>query len=433
MTRVGHRGFLLHLHPPSLPAEALRFRRTLGLGGMALVLFGLLAGTGMLLMLVYEPVPERAYASLVVLREGVPFGRWVRNIHHWSANALVVVAVLHLLRVFFTGGLGEERRANWWIGLGLLACVVASVFTGYLLPWDQLSYWAVTICTGMLGYVPGVGSWLQAVARGGTEIGAPTLLNFFTLHTSVLPGTVVLLLGFHFWRVRKARGVVLPAGLGAEEGPTRSPRAPSSPDLVVREGATALLVTAAVLLFSAFVDAHLGAVANPGMSPNPAKAPWYFLGLQELLLHFHPLVAIVVLPVLAVVGVALLPYVPQEPGETGVWFASARGRRLAVVAAAVALVATPLAVLVDDRVYRGGAALGAGPGVLGGGFLLLLGLGALLFAAHGALRRRLGATRWETAQALCIALFVAFIVCTAVGIWFRGEGMALVWPWNMTQ
>ncbi len=308
---------------------------------------------------------------------------------------------------------------------------MASVFTGYLLPWDQLSYWAVTICTGMLGYVPGVGSWLQAVARGGTEIGAPTLLNFFTLHTSVLPGTAVVLLGFHFWRVRKARGVVLPAGLGSEE-PTRSQRAPSSPDLVVREGATALLVTAAVLLFSAFVDARLGAVANPGMSPNPAKAPWYFLGLQELLLHLHPLVAIVVLPVLAFVGVALLPYVPQEPGETGVWFASARGRRLAVVAVVVALFVTPLAVLVDDGLYRGSAALGAGAGILGGGVLPLLGLGVLLFAVHGALRRRLGATRWETAQTLCIALFVAFIVCTAVGIWFRGEGMALVWPWSVT-
>ena len=134
---------------------------------------------------------------------------------------MVVVAVLHLFRVFFTGGFVGLRRSNWWIGLGLLACVIGSVFTGYLLPWDQLSYWAITICTGMLAYVPGSGAWLQNIARGGGEIGAPTLLNFFTLHTSILPGTVAVLMGFHFWRVRKDRGIILPvdrdeSGRGAQ-------------------------------------------------------------------------------------------------------------------------------------------------------------------------------------------------------------------------
>ncbi len=422
------RGFLLHLHPPTLPAEALRFHHTFGLGGMALVLLGLLAATGVLLMLVYEPTPDQAYASLLVLRDQVHFGPWVRNVHHWSANALVVVAVLHLLRVLFTGGFTGPRRSNWWIGLALLACVVASVFTGYLLPWDQLSYWAVTICTGMLGYVPGLGPWLQNVARGGGEIGAPTLLNFYTLHTSVVPVTVAVLLGFHFWRVRKARGVILPADSSADPG--RMVRAPANPDLVIREGTVAAVLIAAVLLISAFVDAPFGVAANPGMSPNPAKAPWYFLGLQELLLHFHPVVAIVILPALAVLGMALLPYVPQRAGEAGVWFASARGRRLAAVAAGLTLVATPVAVLVDDRLYRGGAAFGSTPGIVSGGLLPLALLGAIFFGTHAALRRRLGATQRETVQTLCVALFAAFVVCTATGIWFRGAGMALVWPWS---
>jgi quinol-cytochrome oxidoreductase complex cytochrome b subunit len=425
------RGLLLHLHPPTVPEEALRFRRTLGLGGMALVLFVLLAMTGALLMLVYEPVPDRAYASLLVLRDQVPFGRWVRNIHHWSANAMVVVSVLHLLRVFFTGGLVDARRSNWWIGLGLLACVVASVFTGYLLPWDQLSYWAVTICTGMLEYVPWLGPWLQDVARGGSEIGAPTLLNFFTLHTSILPGALIVLSGFHFWRVRKARGVILPAD-PALSGPARAQRARSNPDLVVREGAVALILTAGVLLFSAFVDAHLGAVANPGMSPNPAKAPWYFLGLQELLLHFHPVVAIVVLPALAVLGMILLPYVPQKTREDGVWFTSLRGRRLAAIAAAAMLAATPLAVFVDDRFYRGGAVFGFVPGIVSGGILPVALLGGILFGTYRTLRRRLDASPRESVQTLCVALFVAFLVCTATGIWFRGAGMALMFPWSLS-
>jgi quinol-cytochrome oxidoreductase complex cytochrome b subunit len=398
---------------------------------MALVLFGLLAATGVLLMLVYEPAPDKAYASILVLRDEVPFGRYVRNIHHWSANAMVVVAVLHLLRVFFTGGFVGPRRSNWWIGLGLLGCVIASVFTGYLLPWDQLSYWAITICTGMLEYVPGMGFWLQSVARGGSEIGAPALLNFFTLHTSLLPGTLVVLMGFHFWRVRKARGILLPSPPAAD-GVGRAERAPSSPDLVVREAAVALVLTAVLLSFSVFVDASLGAVANPGMSPNPAKAPWYFLGLQELLLHFHPVIAIVVLPALAVVGMTLLPYLQQETGEAGVWFASHRGRRLAAIAAAVMLMATPLAVFVDERFYRGGAVFGFAPGFVTGGILPLTLLGVLLLGTHGVLRCRFGATPRESVQTLCVALFVAFLVCTATGIWFRGAGMVLVWPWSVS-
>ncbi len=160
---------VLHMRPVRLPESSLRYTHTWGLGGMSLVLLGLLAATGLLLMLVYEPVPERAYDSVVSLQQDVVFGGLVRNLHHWSANLLVAVALLHLLRVFFTGGFHGQRSFNWVIGLSLLLAILASNFTGYLLPWDQLSYWAVTICTGMLGYVPWIGEWLQSVARGGSR------------------------------------------------------------------------------------------------------------------------------------------------------------------------------------------------------------------------------------------------------------------------
>ena len=120
------------------------------------------------------------------------------------------MVVLHLLRVFFTGGFHAPRQFNWVIGLGLLVCVLASNFTGYLLPWDQLSYWAITISTGMLSYIPLAGDWLQRAARGGDEIGQATLIIFYSLHTTFIPVALVVLAGFHFWRVRKARGVVVP-------------------------------------------------------------------------------------------------------------------------------------------------------------------------------------------------------------------------------
>ena len=138
------------------------------------------------------------------------FGPLVRGVHYWSANLLVVVVLLHAARVFLTGGYHGPRQFNWVVGVSLLALVLANAFTGYLLPWDQLSYWAITISTGMLGYVPGSGATLQRVARGGDDIGVDTLVLFYTVHTSIVPALLVVLMAFHFWRVRKAGGVVVP-------------------------------------------------------------------------------------------------------------------------------------------------------------------------------------------------------------------------------
>ena len=198
--------FLLHLHPRTVPEETLRFNLSWGLGGMAAVLVGLLFVTGILLLLTYQPSIDSAYTSILTLTREVRFGLWVRNIHHWSANLLVVVAVLHLLRVVLTGAFGPGRRLNWIIGLILLFLLLSAKFTGYLLPWDQLAYWAVTICTSMLGYVPLAGVWLQELFRGGVEIGPATLANFFVLHVAFIPGTLFILLLWHFWLVRRAGG-----------------------------------------------------------------------------------------------------------------------------------------------------------------------------------------------------------------------------------
>ncbi len=421
--RSKQQGFLLHLHPAKVPQAALHINRTWGLGGMSLVLFSVLVVTGILLMLVYQPTVAEAYHSIILLQEQILFGRWVRNIHHWSGNLLVVVTVLHLLRVFLTGGFVGVRRGNWWFGLALLFSVCTAVFTGYLLPWDQLSYWAITICTGMFEYVPFIGSCLQLVARGGMELGDVALRNYFTLHTSLIPVSMIILMGFHFWRVRKARGVVLPKQSSAHSG---NDLLPTNPHLVVREITVALWLLALIFLFSAFVDAPLLEIANPGMSPNPAKAPWYFMGFQELLLHFPPLFAVVVIPSLILAGLIALPYGSIPAEEEGVWFRSEKGQKLSFGAALLGIVLTVSAVVFNELLYQGGAVFTNLPRLLTGGLLPLGAISAGLAVGYFCLKRKCSASNSETVQSLCVFLFVSFAVLTVIGIWLRGPGMALL-------
>ncbi len=156
---------LLHFRPTQLPEKTLRFTHTFGLGGMSLVLILLLFATGILMMFVYQPSPEVAYESITSLQDEALFGRLVRNTHHWSANLLVGIALLHLLRVYLTSGYHAPRQFNWVVGLVLLLFTLVANFTGYLLPWDQLSYWAITISTAMLAYVPVVGERLRTQRR----------------------------------------------------------------------------------------------------------------------------------------------------------------------------------------------------------------------------------------------------------------------------
>jgi quinol-cytochrome oxidoreductase complex cytochrome b subunit len=418
--------FVLHMRPVRVRRSTLPYTHTFGLGGSSLTLIALMIGTGLLLMLAYEPSPERAYRSILSLESDFLFGGLVRNIHHWSANLLVVVVVAHMLRVLFTGGFHGARRFNWVLGCGLLLAVLASNFTGYLLPWDQLAYWAVTICTGMLGYVPWIGGWLQEVARGGPEIGSATLVIFYTFHTSLLPVSVILLMGFHFWRVRKAGGVVDPRP--AEEIGDEKPEYVSTlPNLLLPELAAGLALVAGVVLLAALVDAPLAAAANPGMSPNPAKAPWYFLGFQELQLHFHPFFAVVVIPLAALLGLLIIPYLRYPEELSGPWFLTAVGRRTALLSAAVGAAVTVLLVVVDEFLLQPGAGL---PTVVGRGVVPVVLLGAAAVFFHWFVGRRYQLRNAEAVQALFVLFFSSLVVLTAIGVWFRGPGMALVWPWG---
>jgi quinol-cytochrome oxidoreductase complex cytochrome b subunit len=195
--------FFLHVYPVKVPKKVLRSRSTLRLGFISTVLFTILFVSGTYLMFFYHPAVPQAYFDMHNLSTGVAFGQFVRNIHRWSAHLMVLVVVLHMLRVFYSGAYKRPRQANWLVGIGLLLLTLGLSFTGYLLPWDQLSFWAITVGTNIAGYVPFLGDTARQVLLGGPDVGGNAVLRFYVLHIYVLPALIVLLLMVHIWRVRK--------------------------------------------------------------------------------------------------------------------------------------------------------------------------------------------------------------------------------------
>ena len=418
------RNFLLHFRPASVPEPAVRFTLSWGLGGSALVTLILLFLSGFLLKFVYEPSLGGAYGSIVALNEQVPLGRLLRNLHRWSGYALLLVAFLHFLRVFYTSAFLRPRRANWLVGLVLLGIVTLSNFTGYLLPWDQISYWAVTISTSTLDYLPLLGPDLKRWVLGGAEPGQATLLNFYALHTAVLPVALLFLVSFHFWRIRKAGGIV-PQRAPGEVVAGPPPMIRTVPHLVTREAALALTVVAILLAIAMALDAPLAQQANPGLSPNPTKAPWYFMGVQEILLHLHPVFAVLVVTLLVVAGLVAIPFLRYDTNAAGIWFVSHRGRRLVLVSALAGFALTVVSVWVDDRILRSSGAAPAD--LLRNGMLPFAVFVLACTAWYVGLRRLFRANRNEALQGLFTLLLAVFTTLMLTGILFRGPGMQLQW------
>lgn len=196
-----------HLHPVKVSRKSLRATYSFGLGVIALICFGLLSLTGLLLMFYYTPTIERAYTYILTLQTQVPFGQLLRNLHRWAAHLMVIVVVLHLARVFYTGAYKPPREFNWVIGVILLLLTFGASFTGYLLPWDQLAFWAITVGTSVAGYAPGAGPTLRIFLLGGTEVGQEALTRFYALHVMLVPMGILLLTSIHIWRVRKDGGL----------------------------------------------------------------------------------------------------------------------------------------------------------------------------------------------------------------------------------
>ncbi|MBI3015434.1 MAG: cytochrome b N-terminal domain-containing protein [Candidatus Tectomicrobia bacterium] len=219
--RRSRTNFFLHLHPPVIERERLKISQTWGLGGISFLLFLILAFSGGLLMFYYRPSVEHAYHDMKDLEYVVSFGPFLRNLHRWAAHAMVITVIAHMARVFYAGSYRPPRELNWVVGISLLVFTLLLSFTGYLLPWDQLAYWAVTVATHMVRAAPLIGADgpltlvrsggdLSALLLGARTVSAPSLLRFYVLHVFLLPLAMAALIAFHFWRVRKDRMIRKP-------------------------------------------------------------------------------------------------------------------------------------------------------------------------------------------------------------------------------
>ena len=206
--------FFLHIHPVKVRLRAMEFTRTFYLGGLTAACFLILTVTGVLLMFYYHPSVPRAYDDMKDLEFIVSSGVFLRNLHRWSAHAMVALVFLHMVRVFFAGAYRPPREFNWALGVGLFVLTILLSYTGYLLPWDQLAYWGVTVGTNMAKAMPVVGDETRFLLLGGNEVGENALVRFYVLHCVVLPLVATLLIAVHIWRVRKDGGIYLPPRKG---------------------------------------------------------------------------------------------------------------------------------------------------------------------------------------------------------------------------
>jgi quinol-cytochrome oxidoreductase complex cytochrome b subunit len=342
--------FLLHMQPAKVNRRVLKFRTTLGLGLISLYLFLILIATGVLLMFYYVPATDYAYQNMKDLEFVVTAGLVLRNMHRWAAHLMVLFVVLHMCRVFYTGAYKTPREFNWVVGVMLFLLTLALSFTGYLLPWDQLAYWAITVGTSIAGYAPVVGQKLKFMFLGGHVVGESALIRFYVLHVVVLPLAAVMLIAVHLWRVRKDGGLARPDEPQAtqeEFAPAQLPLTKTYglmelargttpavginpeeevfiwPNLVFREILLFMATVAVLLVLAIFWNAPLEEIANPVHPPNPAKAPWYFLGLQELV-AYSAFWGGVVVPALLVTALMALPYIDRKQKGVGVWFSGER-------------------------------------------------------------------------------------------------------------
>ncbi len=195
--------FLLHIYPVKIRRKELSWQYSWYLGVISAVLFGSLAASGLYLMFFYVPSPASAYTNIQTLQTEVAFGQYIRNVHRWSAHLMVLAVAGHMGKVFYRGAYKRPREFNWVIGVVLLVLTLLMSFTGYLLPWDQLAYWAVTVGSEMAGYVPFIGAEVQELLVGGSSVGSTTLLRFYVLHVAVIPVVLTFMLMLHLWRWRK--------------------------------------------------------------------------------------------------------------------------------------------------------------------------------------------------------------------------------------
>lgn len=459
----------LHLHPVRVQRWSLRWSTTWGLGIGAVSCFVILVVSGVLLMFYYKPYPDVAYLSIKDIHFVVPTGRFIRNLHRWAGNLMVVVVLLHMARVFYTAAYRAPREFNWVIGMGLLVLTLGLSFTGYLLPWDQLAYWAITIganiaqspreVTDALGITQwfDIGGLQKLLLLGSDEVGEEALIRFYLFHVMVLPIILVTLMAVHFWRIRKDGG--LTRSINADRRLSQLPNdcypvftaapqktyslaaivkgrtpnvgsgpeytLPAMPHLMNAEAAVFMLTIAIAVLFAIFLDAPLKEIANPAVPENPAKAPWYFLGLQELVSH-SAFMGGIGIPMIVLIGLGVIPYLDRESEGTGEWFGGAGGGVLVFWSALFGLAAV---IAVEGFVIYFGWIRQWWPGTPQL-VITLINPGTLITALYAIFS--LGCLKkYNSTRAGALALFTCFVcgfvILTVIGSYFRGPNWGFYW------
>ncbi|MEW6302352.1 MAG: cytochrome b N-terminal domain-containing protein [Verrucomicrobiota bacterium] len=271
--------------------------------------------TGIFLWLAYSPSSQTAWESVYYIQYEMTGGWLLRGLHHYTAQAMNILLVLHLMQVVIDGAYKAPREVNFWFGIILLQLVMALSLTGYLLPWDQKGYWATKVATNIAAITPFIGPELQKLIIGGTDYGHHTLTRFFALHAGVLPGAVIALIGLHVYLFRRH-------GITAKE-PKRAPDAKFWPDQVLKDAVACLAILAVILFFIVrhrLFDAHghlgpeLGAPADPSEPFSAARPEWYFLFLFELLKYFpgeSEIIGAMILPGIVMTIVFLMPVIAK--------------------------------------------------------------------------------------------------------------------------
>jgi quinol-cytochrome oxidoreductase complex cytochrome b subunit len=329
--------FLLHIKPTFYHESVTRFTHTFRLGLLSTYLFFVETITGIFLMIWYAPSPDRAYEDMIRLLSNVPFGQFMRDLHRLGAELMVVAVTAHMVRTYLTGSYKPPRQFTWFTGVILLVCTLFLSFSGYLLPWDQLAFWAVTIGTSMADAVPPaiVGETVNLLARGAPDIGANGLLRFYLLHVFFLPLLLILFFFVHYYKVVHF-GISLPAQ-EEEVGQDTASKVPADrrvyylPDVLLDETVFLIAFTCFTIVVSIFFfQAPLESIANPQSTPLHTVAPWYFYWLQGMLKIADKTMAGVILPGVLLVLLAAIPYLDYNPSRR------AKDRRVAIISGIVA-------------------------------------------------------------------------------------------------
>ena len=251
------------------------------LGGMTLFLFTIQVATGILLLFYYRPSAEEAFESIQFIMAEVEFGWLVRSIHAWSANLMIFTLFLHLFSVLLVKAYRPPREITWFSGVALMGIAMAFGFTGYLLPWNELAYFATRVGTEITGVVPMVGEFLLRLSRGGDDVTGATLTRFYAFHVAVLPALTTAILGLHLFLVQK-QGMSVPPKVERDGGGKRT--MPFLPDFLLRDLVGWLIALAVLAALAAYFPAHLGEKADPFASaPAGIKPEWYFMFMFQTL------------------------------------------------------------------------------------------------------------------------------------------------------